>query len=79
MWYAIIGIIAFFWGSIFGLLTVGFLFCGGRQDEEHAASVRVVDARENLSLAQKMIKNFEEKYQVSFSDFERSLAQSCDD
>jgi len=79
MWYAIIGIVAFFFGSLFGLLSVGFLFWGGRQDEEHAASVRIVDARENISKAKKTIKEFEEKYQVSFWEFERSLAQNCDE
>ena len=76
MWYAIVGIVAFFFGSLSGLLITGFLLQGGRQDEEHAASVRIADAREKRSLAQKTIKDFEEKYQVSFSDFECSLAQS---
>jgi hypothetical protein len=77
MWYAIIGIVAFFIGLLSGLSITGFLLQGGRQDEEHAASVRIADARENRSLAKKTIKNFEEKYQVSFLEFERSLAQSC--
>lgn len=76
MWYVIIGIVAFFFGSLSGLLITGFLFGGGRHDEEHAASVRIIDARENRSLAKKTIKGFEEEYQVSFSEFERSLAQS---
>ena len=77
MWYAIIGIVAFFFGSLLGCLSVGFFFWAGRQDEEHAASVRIVDAKEKISKTKKNIKDFEEKYQVSFSDFERSLAQSC--
>ena len=76
MWYAIIGIVAFFFGSLLGCLFVGFFFWAGRQDEEHAASVRIVDGREKISKAKKNIKDFEEKYQASFSDFERSLAQS---
>ena len=76
MWYAIIGIVAFFFGSLLGCLSVGFFFWAGRQDEEHAASVRIVDGREKISKAKKTIKDFEEKYQISFSDFERSLAQS---
>ena len=76
MWYVIIGIVAFFFGSWCGILAIGLFFWGGRQDEEHAASVRIVDAREKISKAKKNIKNFEEKYQVSFSEFERSLAQS---
>ncbi len=50
---------------------------GSRQDEEHAASVRIVDGREKISKAKKTIKDFEEKYQVSFSDFERDLAKNC--
>jgi len=79
MWYAIIGIVAFFVGSLLGCLSVGFFFWAGRQDEEHAASVRIVDGREKISKAKKTIKDFEEKYQTSFSDFERSLAQSCDE
>ena len=77
MWYAIIGIVAFFVGSLLGCLSVGFFFWAGRQDEEHAASVRIVDGREKISKAKKTIKDFEEKYQTSFSDFESSLAQSC--
>ena len=79
MWYAIIGIVAFFFGSLLGCLSVGFFFWAGRQDEEHAASVRIVDGREKISKAKKTIKDFEEKYQTSFSDFERSLAQSCEE
>lgn len=79
MWYAIIGIAAFFFGSLLGCLSVGFFFWAGRQDEEHAASVRIVDARENLSKAKKTIKDFEEKYQVSFAEFERSFAQNHDE
>jgi len=77
MWYAIIGIVAFFFGCLLGFLSIGFFFWGTRQDEEHAASVRIVDGRKKISKAKKTIKDFEEKYQVSFSDFERSLAQSC--
>ena len=77
MWYAIIGIVAFFFGSLLGCLSVGFFFWAGRQDEEHAASVRIVDAKEKISKTKKNIKGFEEKYQTSFSGFERSLAQSC--
>ena len=52
---------------------------GGRQDEEHAASVRIVDGRKKISEAKKTIKEFEEKYQTSFSDFERDLAKNCDE
>jgi hypothetical protein len=77
MWYAIIGIVAFFVGALLGFLSIGLFSWGTRQDEEHAASVRIADAREKLSKAKKNIKEFEEKYQASFSDFERSLAQSC--
>ena len=79
MWYAIISILAFLFGLLSGLCITGFLLQGGRQDEEHAASVRIADARENFSKAKKTIKEFEEKYQVSFLEFERSLAQSCDE
>jgi len=79
MWYAIIGILAFFFGLLSGLCITGFLLQGGRQDEEHAASVRIADAREKRSIAKKTIKDFEEKYQVSFWEFERSLAQNQDE
>jgi len=51
MWYAIIGIVAFFFGLLSGLSITGFLLQGGRQDEEHAASVRVVDGRKKISEA----------------------------
>jgi hypothetical protein len=77
MWYAIIGIVSFFVGALLGFLSIGLFSWGTRQDEEHAASVRIVDGRGKISKAKKTIKEFEEKYQVSFSDFERSLAQSC--
>lgn len=76
MWYAIIGIVAFFFGCLLGCLSAGFFIWGGRQDEEHAASVRVVDGRKKISEAKKIIKEFEEKYQISFSEFELDLAQN---
>ena len=79
MWYAIIGIVAFFVGCLLGFLSIGLFSWGTRQDEEHAASVRIADAREKLSKAKKNIKEFEEKYQISFSEFERSLAQNHDE
>ena len=79
MWYIIIGIVAFFVGCLLGCLSAGFFIWGSRQDEEHAASVRIVDGRKKISEAKKTIKDFEEKYQVSFSDFERDLAQNHDE
>lgn len=76
MWYAIIGVAAFFFGCLFGFMVIGFFFVGSRQDEEYAASVRIADAKENILKAKKNIKEFEEEYQTSFSDLKRSLAQS---
>ncbi len=58
MWYIIIGIVAFFVGCLLGCLSAGFFIWGGRQDEEHAASVRVVDGRKKISEAKKNHQRF---------------------
>jgi len=79
MWYAIIGFLIFAVLFVLGFFVLAFFSFSSRQDEEHAASVRLVDAKERLKKVKEQNKRFQEKYRMTFAEFEQALLKKYDE